>query len=104
MSASAELGWPSVLAHRMERQFLTERRPREELTAVAGAIGGLHAQSLPAAELAAWARIDGLRPGELERELYAQEYRKWLLIPRVHDRRHREERYVLFHMSDRTNR
>ena len=70
MSAPAELGWPSVLAHRMERQFLTERRPREELTAVTGAIGGLHAQSLPAAELAAWARIDGLRLGDLERELW----------------------------------
>ncbi len=67
---SAELGWPSVLAHRMERQRLTARRPREELTAVTGAIGGLQAQSASAAELAAWARIDGLRPGDLDRELW----------------------------------
>ena len=70
MRAPVELGWPSVLAHRMERQHLTARRPREELTAVTGAIGGLHAQSASAAELAAWARIDGLRPGDLERELW----------------------------------
>ena len=67
---NAELAWPSVLAHRMERQHLTARRPRGELKAVTGAIGGLHAQSASAAELAAWARIDGLRPGDLERELW----------------------------------
>ena len=35
-----------------------------------GAIGGLHAQVLSSAELAVWARIDGLRPGEVEEELW----------------------------------
>ncbi len=33
-------------------------------------IGGLHAQMLSAAELAARARLDGLRPGEIEAELW----------------------------------
>ena len=66
----AELGWPGVLAWRMERQHLAARRPREELTAVIGAIGGLHAQVLSSAELSAWARVEGLRPGELEAELW----------------------------------
>ena len=37
-----------------------------------GAIGGLHAQVLSSAELAVWARIDGLRPGEVEEELWEQ--------------------------------
>ena len=54
----------------MERQHLVSRRPREKLLAVAGAIGGLHAQVLSAAELAAWARIEGLRPGELAEEVW----------------------------------
>ena len=54
----------------MERQHLVSRRPRRELTDVVGAIGGLHAQVLSAAELAAWARVDGLRPGELDEELW----------------------------------
>ncbi len=54
----------------MERQQLVSRRPREELQAVVGEVGGLHAQVLSAAELAAWARVDGLRPGELEEELW----------------------------------
>ena len=70
MAERARLNWANALAWRMERQFLTERRPREELGAVVGAIGGLHAQMLPAAELAAWARIDGLRPGDLDAELW----------------------------------
>ncbi|MXY87928.1 MAG: winged helix DNA-binding domain-containing protein [Dehalococcoidia bacterium] len=59
-----------MLAWRMERQQLVSRRPREDLQAVVGTIGGLHAQVLSAAELAAWARVDGLRPGELEEELW----------------------------------
>ena len=54
----------------MERQHLVSRRPRAELAAVVGAVGGLHAQVLTSAELAAWARIDGLRPGELETEVW----------------------------------
>lgn len=54
----------------MERQQLASRRPREDLQAVVGEIGGLHAQVLSAAELAAWARVEGLRPAELEDELW----------------------------------
>ncbi len=70
MSQPVEIAWASALAWRMERQHLIARHPRDELPAVVGAIGGLHAQALAAAELAAWARIDGLRPGELKRELW----------------------------------
>ena len=54
----------------MTRQQLFTRRPREELTEVVGMVGGLHAQVLSSAELAAWARIDGLQPGELEAEVW----------------------------------
>jgi len=54
----------------MERQHLVSRRPRDELDAVVARIGGLHAQMLSAAELAAWARLDGLRASDLEAELW----------------------------------
>ena len=54
----------------MTRQHLFTRRPREELTEVVGTVGGLHAQVLSSAELAAWARIDGLQPGKLEAEVW----------------------------------
>ncbi len=54
----------------MERQQLVSRRPRDELLDVVGAIGGLHGQVLSSAELAAWARVEGLRPGELDAELW----------------------------------
>lgn len=70
MNERAELTWASVLAWRMERQHLVARRPRRELTGVVEAIAGLHAQMLSAAELAVWARIDGLRRGELEEALW----------------------------------
>ena len=54
----------------MERQHLASRRPRGELAAVVARIGGLHGQVLSSAELAAWARVEGLRPGDLESELW----------------------------------
>ena len=54
----------------MERQHLVSRRPRGELSAVVARIGGLHGQVLSSAELAAWARVEGLRPGDLESELW----------------------------------
>ncbi len=59
-----------MLAWRMAQQQLVSRRPRDELHAVVGAIGGLHAQVLSSAEMSAWARIEGLRAGEIEAELW----------------------------------
>lgn len=35
-----------------------------------GAVGGLQAQMASSAELAAWARVDGIRPGDLDAELW----------------------------------
>lgn len=54
----------------MQRQHLVSRRPRDELLAVVGAVGGLQAQIASSAELAAWARVDGIRPGDLDVELW----------------------------------
>ncbi len=54
----------------MQRQHLVSRRPRDELLRVVGAVGGLQAQMASSAELAAWARVDGVRPGDLDAELW----------------------------------
>ena len=54
----------------MQRQHLVSRRPCDELLRVVGAVGGLQAQVASSAELAAWARVDGLRPGDLDVELW----------------------------------
>ncbi len=54
----------------MEQQQLVSRRPREELLGVVATIGGLHGQVLASAELAAWARVEGLQPGALDAELW----------------------------------
>lgn len=54
----------------MQQQHLVSRRPRDELLAVVGAVGGLQAQIASSAELAAWARVDGVLPGDLDAELW----------------------------------
>lgn len=50
-----------VRAFRLARQRLDRRAPPGSLLEVAGALFGVHAQLASSAELALWARIDGLR-------------------------------------------
>lgn len=67
-----QLTWPQVLAFRMQRHFLEERAARGDLLAVVNRIGGLHAQVMSSAELAAWARIDGVDSGDVSRALWQE--------------------------------
>jgi hypothetical protein len=62
--------WPQVLAFRLQRQGVIERRPASELTDVIGRMIGLHAQVMSSAELQAAARIDGLRPADVRDALW----------------------------------
>lgn len=55
-----KLTWPQALAFRVQRHFLEERAARGDLLAVVSRTCGLHAQIMSSAEMAAWARIDGL--------------------------------------------
>ncbi|MGZ3600299.1 MAG: winged helix DNA-binding domain-containing protein [Ktedonobacterales bacterium] len=67
-----ELTWPQVLAFRLQRHFLEERTARGNLLAVVSRTCGLHAQIMSSAELAAWARIDGLDSGEVSAALWKE--------------------------------
>jgi hypothetical protein len=58
-----------VLGFRLERHFLTSRMPAEHLVPVAGALCGVHAQLASSAELALWARVEGLARSDVKRAL-----------------------------------
>jgi len=66
------LTWPQVLAFWVQRHFLEERARRGDLLAVVSRTCGLHAQVMSSAELAAWARIDGLESGDLSTALWQE--------------------------------
>ncbi len=70
MSGEAvQLSWGQVLAFRLERQFLSQRAPAEDLLHIASTLCGIRAQLPSTAELALWARVDGLRQGDVRRAL-----------------------------------
>src|SRR5512144_1459652 len=64
-----KLSWDQVLAFRLERQFLDSRAPSGSLFDVASALCGVRAQLPSTAELALWARVDGLEHGEVTQAL-----------------------------------
>jgi hypothetical protein len=65
----AALTWEAVLAWRVERQGLARRARAEQLLELASRLCGVHAQVASSAELALWARVDGLAPGTVDRLL-----------------------------------
>ena len=64
-----EASWDQVIAFRLERQFLRSRAPAGSLFEVASALCGVRAQLPLTAELALWARVDGLAQGEVKQAL-----------------------------------
>jgi hypothetical protein len=69
---AADLAWESVLAWRVGRQGLARRAPRDEAVAMVARVCGLQAQVLSAAELALWARVEGLRSDDVARALWEE--------------------------------
>jgi uncharacterized protein YcaQ len=69
-SPEARLQPAGVLAWRMARQQLAARAPLADALAVVSRIAGLHAQVTTSAELALWARVQGLAPGGLAKLLW----------------------------------
>lgn len=61
-----QLRWDQVLAWRLARHRLRPRATSATIPEIVRSICGLHAQLLPAAELALWARIERPAPGALE--------------------------------------
>jgi hypothetical protein len=66
------LTWRQAAAWRVRRQHLDRRAPAGSLIAVASRLCGLHAQLLSSAELSAWARVDALERGEVQRALWEE--------------------------------
>jgi len=66
------LTWEQVLAWRMQRQHLARRASRDQMLDVVGDICGLHAQLMSSAEIALWARVDGLAPEAVQRALWEE--------------------------------
>ena len=65
-----QLTWDQVLALRLRRHHLAERVPRKRGLDVVRSICGLHAQVMSSAELTLWARVDGLKSGDLSKALW----------------------------------
>lgn len=71
MSAIAVAG-EQVLAWRAARQGLAERRPGDDVVAVAAELVGLHAQVASSAELTAWARLAAPCPDAVANALWRE--------------------------------
>jgi hypothetical protein len=64
------LTWGQVLEFRLRRHFLVEPAPSERLVDVVGAVCGIHAQVMPAAELSIGLRVAGVSRREVREELW----------------------------------
>lgn len=66
------LTWAQVNRWRLERHSLLERAPHGQMLDVAMQIGGLHAQVMSAAELAAWVRVEGVTPQDVRDAVWTE--------------------------------
>jgi len=64
------LTWSHVAAWRLSQHHLLERADRKKLLNVVNRIGGVQAQVMSAAELALWARVEGLSSAEVQNALW----------------------------------
>jgi uncharacterized protein YcaQ len=68
----AHATWRQVMARRVRQHHLAARAPRDALIDVVAQLGGIQAQVASAADLALWARVDGLRPDDVSRALWEE--------------------------------
>ncbi|GAA3411428.1 winged helix DNA-binding domain-containing protein [Paenibacillus hodogayensis] len=68
MSAQG-LTWEQVAAWRYDRQGLLRRADKADWPELARRVGGLHARSLAAAELAVWARAEEVKAGDMNKAI-----------------------------------
>ncbi len=65
------LKWKQLNSWRLSRHHLSPRLKRKDFVKAAARIGGAQAQVMSAAELALWARVDGLSPQDVKSALWA---------------------------------
>lgn len=71
-SQMLKLSWRQAAAWRVHRQHLDRRAPAGGMLAIASRLCGLHAQVMSSAELTIWARVEGVKRGEVHRALWDQ--------------------------------
>jgi hypothetical protein len=62
--------WQQVWARRLARHFLLNRAPYEGLVHTVGAVCGIQAQVMPAAELSVGIRVDGVTRNDVQAALW----------------------------------
>ncbi len=84
-SVAADLTWPQVHAFRVERHHLARRAPKKELAKVAGAIGGVQAQVMSAAEMQIAVRVE-CSVGDVRKALWKDKtlVKTWLMRGTLH--------------------
>src|SRR4029077_3119807 len=65
-SPAATVSWQQVMAYRLHKQHVIERTTPDRLFDVVREMVGVHAQVASSAELQLAARIDGLRPADIQ--------------------------------------
>jgi hypothetical protein len=70
--APISLTWKDVRALRLARHHLLERAPRERLVDVVGAVCGIHAQVMPAAEVSLGVRVESVTRTDVRAALWDQ--------------------------------
>lgn len=66
------LKWRQVNAWRLSQHCLSPRLKRQDLVKAVTRTGGIQAQVMSAAELALWARVDGLSPRDVQSALWQE--------------------------------
>ena len=66
------LTWPQVNAYRLSQHGLSPRLQPHDLLQAVTRTGGIQAQVMSAAELALWARVDGLTPQDVQSALWQE--------------------------------
>jgi hypothetical protein len=64
------LTWQQVNAWRLAQHYLTSRLQRQDFVAAVTGVSGIQAQLMSAAELALWARVEGLSPKDVQSALW----------------------------------
>jgi len=70
--AGITLSWRQVNAWRLAQQGLCPRLPRDELAQAAARCCGIQAQVMSAAEMAAWARVEGITAQDVRSALWQE--------------------------------
>ena len=81
-----QLTWNQAIAWHVRRQHLDRRVPRAKLLQLTSELCGLHAQVQSSAELTALCRIEGLRPDDISKALWADRklIKAWAMRSTLH--------------------